>query len=280
MADTPIEGLRRTWEAAAPGWAKWEPIWVQTLTHATEAMLDAAGVQPGMQVLDVACGAGSQTLRAASRVGPSGQVTATDISRTMLDHVRRTAIEAGLTNVDTAEGAAEELDLPAASFDAAICRLGVMLFADPAGAVRSVRAALKPVGRFAALVFTTPSNNPFMVTPMTVLLRHANAEPPAAGQPGLFALGGDGVLRGLLSDCGFADVTISTVTAPIRFATLDDAVSMFQEAAGAYRAVVAHLSEMERAAAWDEVRERLTEFESDGGVEAELEFIIGSGARP
>ena len=91
MADAPIEGLRRTWEAAAPGWAKWEPVWGHTLTQATQAMLDAAGVQPGMRALDVACGAGSQTVRAASRVAPTGQVTATDISPTMLEHVRRTA---------------------------------------------------------------------------------------------------------------------------------------------------------------------------------------------
>ena len=170
-------------------------------------MISAAGVEPGMKVLDVACGAGSQTLRAARRVGTSGQVLASDIAPTMLEYVRATAADAGLDNVRTAEGAAEELRLSPASFDAAICRLGLMLFVLPADAVSAVQAALPPGARFAALVFTTAANNPFMSMPMAILLQHSGDAPPAPGTPGLFALGGEGVLDGLLSESGLTDVT-------------------------------------------------------------------------
>ncbi len=68
--------------------------------------------------------------------------------------------------------------------------------------------------------------------------------------------------------------------ASYRLPSTDDALHMFQEAAGAYRAVVAHLGEAERAAAWADVRDGLVQFETNDGVEAELEFVIGSGARP
>jgi ubiquinone/menaquinone biosynthesis C-methylase UbiE len=68
--------LRRTWEAAATGWARWEERFSAGLGEATEALLDIAAIRSGMRVLDLACGAGSQTLQAARRVGPTGQIVA------------------------------------------------------------------------------------------------------------------------------------------------------------------------------------------------------------
>jgi ubiquinone/menaquinone biosynthesis C-methylase UbiE len=122
---------------------------------ATEAMLAMAGADAGMRVLDLASGAGSQTLRAAQRVGAQGHVVASDIADTMLHHMQENARAAGLTNVTTLSGAAEDLDVAAESFDAVICRLGLMLFSDPAKALRAVRRALRPRGRVAVVVFTT-----------------------------------------------------------------------------------------------------------------------------
>jgi len=92
MADnTSKSELRSTWESAAPGWAKWEQAFSAGLSGATDTLIDMAGVRAGVGVLDLACGAGSQSIQAAKRVGPSGSVVASDISATMLDHVRRNA---------------------------------------------------------------------------------------------------------------------------------------------------------------------------------------------
>jgi ubiquinone/menaquinone biosynthesis C-methylase UbiE len=127
--------LRSTWEKAAPGWAKWEHEFSAGLSGATDTLIEMAGIRPGMRVLDLACGAGSQTIQAAVRVGPTGSVVACDISAIMLDHVRQNATAAGLQNVDTLECAAEELDETLPPFDAAISRLGLMLFPSPSSAV-------------------------------------------------------------------------------------------------------------------------------------------------
>ena len=148
---------------------------------ATEALLTLARVEAGSRVLDLASGAGSQTLRAARRVGTRGHVVASDISDMMLHHVRETARASGLANVTTIATAAEDLDVAAHSFDAVICRLGLMLFAEPARALVAVRRALRPGGKLAAVVFTTPGTNPFMAEPMRILLRHAGKTPPAPG---------------------------------------------------------------------------------------------------
>jgi ubiquinone/menaquinone biosynthesis C-methylase UbiE len=271
--------LRRTWESAAPGWAKWEDVIAEGLADVTDTMLDVAGVDAGMRVLDLACGAGSQTLRAADRVGPNGRVVASDISTTMLMHVQEAAKRRGLSNIQTLECAAEDLPAGAGVFDAAISRLGLMLFPAPKQALKAVQNVLKPKARFSALVFTTPSANPYMAKPMQILLRHARKEPPPAGKPGIFALGGPGVLEGLLSDSGLADVEAKVVRASLRLASAAEALEMMQQAFGAYRAVVADLDPETRAAAWSEVGECLMQFESQEGLHAELEFMIGSGAK-
>ncbi|HET8726780.1 MAG TPA: methyltransferase domain-containing protein [Alphaproteobacteria bacterium] len=281
MVDDPRQSdVRDTWEAAAPGWAKWERVFATSLSEATEALMDRAGVRQGMRVLDVACGAGSQSIQAAKRVGPGGSVVASDISAAMLEHVRRNAAQAGLHNIDTLKCAAQDLPEHQAGFDASICRMGLMLFQSPGKALEAIRRALNPGARFAALVFTTPAGNPFMAQPMAILLRHAGKSPPAPGQPGIFALGGEGVLERLMKDSGFREVETETVRALLVLPSASDAVQLMQEAAGAYRAVVADLSEEDRSRAWSEVHECLKRFESGDRFETALEFFIGSGARP
>jgi ubiquinone/menaquinone biosynthesis C-methylase UbiE len=273
-----ISEVRNTWEAAAPGWAKWEKTLSRGLEPATDVLLDMARVGAGARVLDIASGAGHQTLQAARRVGSAGTVVASDISATMLDNVLRNASAAGLSNVTAVESAAENLSAAEAPYDAAICRLGLMLFPGPSAAVSAVRRVLKPGGKFAALVFTTPANNPFMAQPMSILLRHAGKKPPGPGHPGIFALGGEGVLEHLLSNGGLTDVDTKTVRAPLKLGRADDALELIQQAFGAYRAVIADLAEDKKAAAWSEVLEALKQFEGNDGFETEFEFVIGSGS--
>src|SRR5947209_4025790 len=90
---------REQWQTAAEPWSRWGAFIEEWLGEVTELMLDMAGVGPGSRVLDVAAGAGGQTLAAARRVGPSGTVLATDISSNLLGYAERKARAAGLMNV-------------------------------------------------------------------------------------------------------------------------------------------------------------------------------------
>jgi SAM-dependent methyltransferase len=271
--------IRKQWEGAAPGWAHWEGAIATWMEPATEAMMSMAGVTTGARVLDLACGAGSQTLRAAQRVGAQGHVVASDIAETMLHHVQENARAAGLANVTTLAGAAEDLEVAPESFDAVICRLGLMLFVAPAQALATVRRALRPGGKVAVVVFTTPAANPFMAQPMQILLRHAGKTPPAPGQPGIFALGMPSVLERLLVDSGFAGVEQRTVAVPLRLPSAAEALAMMQEAFGAYRAVLSDSPEAVRVAAWADVAETLKTFETPMGFVAPAEVLVGAGAK-
>jgi ubiquinone/menaquinone biosynthesis C-methylase UbiE len=271
--------IRTQWEGAAPGWARWEATIATWMEPATEAMLAMAGVDAGARVLDLASGAGSQTLRAAEAVGAQGQVVASDIADTMLRHVQENARAAGRRNVTTLAGAAEDLDVEPESFDAVICRLGLMLFRDPPKALRAVRRALRPRGRLAVVVFTTPAANPFMARPMQTLLRHAGKTPPAPGQPGIFALGAPGVLERLFADSGFATVEQRTMGLALRMPSAAHALAMMQEAFGAYRAVVSDRPEAVQVAAWAEVAETLETFETATGFVAPAEVLVAAAAK-
>lgn len=272
--------IRTQWEGAAPGWARWETTVATWMEPATEAMLGMAGVDTGARVLDLTCGAGSQTLRAARRVGAQGHVIANDIADTMLHHVQENARAAGFTNVTTLAGAAEDLDVVAESFDAVICRLGLMLFIDPAKALLAVRRALRPSGKVAVVVFTTPAANPFMAKPMQILLRHACKPPPAPGQPGIFSLGAPGVIERLFTDSGFVGVEQRTLALPLRMLSAAQALAMMQEAFGAYRAVVSDSPEAVRVAAWADVTETLKTFETATGFVAPAEVFVAGGVKP
>ncbi len=272
--------IRQQWEGAAPGWARWEPTIAAWMDPATKAMLAMAAVDEGARVLDLACGAGSQTLDAARRVGPQGSVVAGDISDTMLQHVRDNARVAGLANVATLAGAAEDLDIAADSFDAVICRLGLMLFVEPARALAAVRRALRPQSKVAVVVFTTPARNPFMAKPMQILLHHAGKTPPSPGQPGIFSLGPPGVLERLLADSGFVDVEQRLVEVPLHMSSAAETLTMMKEAFGAYRAVIGDCPEAVQAAAWVEVAETLRTFEAPTGFVAPTEVLVAAAVKP
>jgi SAM-dependent methyltransferase len=271
--------IRTQWEGAAPGWARWEATVATWMAPATETMLTMAGVDVGARVLDLASGAGSQTLLAARRVGAQGHVVASDIADTMLHHVRENASAAGLANVTTLAGAAEDLDVAAESFDAIICRLGLMLFVDPAKALVAMWRALRPGGKVAVVVFTTPAANAFMAHPMQILLRHAGKMPPAPGQPGIFSLGVPGVIERLFADSGFVGVEQRTLVLPLRMPSATQALAMMQEAFGAYRAVVSDRPEAVRVAAWAEVAETLKTFETPTGFIAPAEVLVAAGVK-
>ena len=99
---------RQQWEDAAEAWHRWGPILENWLGESTQRMLDGAGVTAGSSVLDIAAGAGGQTLAAARRTGADGRVVATDISPTILTFTAKQAAEEGLTNVETVEADGEQ----------------------------------------------------------------------------------------------------------------------------------------------------------------------------
>ena len=270
---------RAQWEDAADAWHRWGPTIEDWLGAATERMLDAAGLTAGSAVLDVAAGAGGQSIAAARRVGASGRVLATDISPTILAYAARAAFDDGLLNVDVQEMDGEELAVDDESFDAVISRVGLIYFPDQRGALAAMRAALRPGGRLAAVVYSTAEANAFFSIPVGIIRRRAQLPPPAPGQPGPFSLGGPGVAEALFAWAGFENITVETVVSPLRLASAADCVRFERESFGALGQMLSGLNEDERDAAWDESRDELARFEGPDGFVGPCEMLVVSGRR-
>lgn len=271
---------RTQWDSAAEAWDRWGPFLGEWLGPATERMLDLVGVKTGSRVLDVAAGAGEQTLRAAQRVGPSGHVLATDISPVILEYAAAAARKAGLTNVATRELDGEALDvLPADSFDAVISRVGLIYFPDQQKALAGMKRALKPGGRMAAIVYSTAENNKFFSIPVSIIRRRANLPPPLPGQPGPFSLGNEGVLAAALQRAGYRDVTVERVDAPVRLPSAAECVRFERESFGALHQMMSTLSEADRADTWREIEMELARFEGQDGFVGPCELLVGAGVK-
>lgn len=139
------------------GWDRaggdYERFWARQLRPAQELLLEMAALEEGERVLDVACGTGLVTLPAARAVGRSGRVVATDLSARMVEIVRERAAAEGLSAVEAERRDAEDLGFEEASFDVALCALGLMYVPDPVAALREIRRVLRPGGRALALVW-------------------------------------------------------------------------------------------------------------------------------
>ena len=269
---------REQWDAAAQAWHSWGPTLQQWLGPATELMLDMASVKAGSCVLDVAAGAGDQTLHVANRVGPGGLVLATDISSKILEFAQQNALNEGFKNVRTRVLDGENLDVESGSFDAAISRVGLIYFPDQQKALTSMRKALKPGGRMGAIVYSTADRNQFFSIPVSIIRRRAKLPPPAPGQPGPFSLGGDGVLRDTLSRAGFKDIKEQRVPAPLKMKSAAECLRFEKESFGALHTMLAGLDETRKEAAWREIESELRKFETSSGFEGPCELIVIAGS--
>ena len=270
---------RAQWNKDGAAWRRWNPALDRWYGEATRQMLDLARILPGQRILDIAAGAGEPAVSAAERVGPGGYVLATDISEGIVELARQVARERGLDQVETRAMDGEKLDLPDDSFDAVLCRLGLMYMPHPATALREWRRALRPGGRVAVVVFSTPERNSWGAMPASIIRRRAQLPPPVPGQPGPFGLGAAGVLEGVFTQAGFANPEVRAVPAPHRATSAAEYVRVAREAFGGFNAMMAHLPVEECESVWKEIEGAMRGFESPGGFEAPGECLVGAATK-
>jgi ubiquinone/menaquinone biosynthesis C-methylase UbiE len=149
----PLAAERGRWARESVGWGRTAPETVATDDAQNQTLIGAAGIEPGMRVLDLASGAGDPAISIALRVGVDGFVAATDFSPEMLAVARRRASALGLDHVAFAVADMARLPFTGQSFDAVTCRCGVMFPDDRIAVATEARRVLTPGGRVAYLVW-------------------------------------------------------------------------------------------------------------------------------
>jgi SAM-dependent methyltransferase len=216
---------RRDWDAAAAGWKKWWPLLERSAQHVSDRLAELAGVGPGARVLDVATGNGEPALTAARRVGPNGRVIATDQSPGMLEIARERAAAIGIANVEFREVDGEVLTIPERDFDAILCRWGLMFMPDVKGALLAMHQCLRPDGRLATAVWSTPDKMPLTTIGAEAVRKIAGLPPPPPDALGPLRLADESMVREMLAAAGFRDVTVERI--PVTF-ELDSAADFAQ----------------------------------------------------
>jgi len=276
--------LREEWtgERTVAAWRKWHAQIAAFTRGATEAILEAAHLRPGICVLDLACGVGDPALSIAAEVAPSGRVTATDLGPGMMSLAEELARKKGLANIEFREANAESLPFADASFDVLSCRFGIMFFPDLAKALRECLRVLKPGGR-AAFVAWGKKEQPFFSTTAGIILERAPVPPPPPdpGGPSLFMFGERDRLRRALESAGFANVHEEDRIIPGRWSgSVEEYWEQFTEVAAPFRSLLDQLTNEQRAQARDESLLAVKKFWDGREINLPLEIVIGSGIRP
>jgi ubiquinone/menaquinone biosynthesis C-methylase UbiE len=264
---------------AAEAWRRNAVTRMQLLGPATERMLVLANISEGCHVLDIAAGTGDQTILAAWRVRPRGRVVATDISPNMLAIAAEQAQQAGLTNITTQVLDAQHLDFPAETFDAVISRQGLMFIPNLPQALSRIWQVLKRGGTLAATVWSTPERNPVFALPFAIARRYAGLPEPAAGEPGLFALGTPELLTQALQTAGFRDVAVEAIPLRYEYPSAAAFIDARKETAGPLLTIIERLSPAERERVWAEIAAALRQFEGPHGFAAPGEILLVRGSK-
>ncbi len=240
--------------------------------HFIPPLLRAARLAPGMRALDIATGTGLAAEAAAEAVGPSGHVVAADISPAMVERARERL--GGMPNVSFAVEDGQALSFPDASFDAVLCNMGLMYFPDPARGLSEFRRVLRPGGRAAVSVSTTPERSPINRV-LVVIGRHVPSKAAEAAR--LFSLGDEARLRALFEAAGFREVETVTEKLHVGFPSFDAYFGGIEQGAGNVGQEYVALPEDIRRAVREEVRHKVGD--TGGQVESAMEVRIASGRR-
>jgi ubiquinone/menaquinone biosynthesis C-methylase UbiE len=242
------KGQRQGWDSVANGWQKWWKITETAAEKVSRRLIELAEIKQGSRVLDIAAGIGEPALTTAKQVGDSGHVLATDISSQMLSIAKQRAISLGLERViEFKVGDAEAIDLPASTFDAALCRFGLMFLPDLRTGLSNIYRSLVDGGHLAAAVWASPDRVPFIALALNIAMKETKGQLlPPAGAPGPFSLSNENMLRNSLTESGFKEVIIERMDVTFNFDSAEVYTSFVYETAAPVQAMLANQQQERR----------------------------------
>jgi ubiquinone/menaquinone biosynthesis C-methylase UbiE len=273
----PDQEVISVWRDSAPFWEKHREIIRQMFAPVTQALVEDGLISSGHAVLDIATGPGEPALTIAALVGPEGKVLGIDPAPEMVEAARRATDHLGFRNTQFDVASADRLPFPTDTFDAVVCRFGVMFFPSPVDAVREMLRVLKPGRKLTLAVWHFAERNPFFNTLSRVIERYVDSPPLA---PDAFRFASPGKLRDVLAEAGAmapAERLLQfAIQAPI---SVEDFWTLRCEMSEKLREKVATLSREQLTEVKRQALEALRGYSTDRGMSFPAEVLIVSGTK-
>ncbi len=282
LNDSQIKEVLREWRESAFYWQKHADTIRTMFGPITQALIEDAKIIEGDAVLDVAGGAGEPSLTIAQTVGPTGSVICTDATAEMVGAATNEAQRHGVTNITFGQCAADSLPFESNSFDAVICRLGVMFFPDPLAGLSEMLRVVKPEGWLSLAVWDKAEFNPFSYLITNVLARHLGAATPAdPNAPGAFRFAEPGSLARILGEAGAVDVSERALKFQIAGQiSPEEFWEMRSETSGTLREKLATVSPVLADVIAKEAQEAVRHYFSNNQMSIPGQVIIVTGRKP
>jgi ubiquinone/menaquinone biosynthesis C-methylase UbiE len=282
LNDGPIDEVLREWRESAFYWQKHADTIRTMFGPITQALIEDAEIVEGDDVLDVAGGAGEPSLTIAQTVGATGSVICTDVTAEMVAAAQRQAHRHGVTNIAFRQCSADSLPFENNSFDAVVCRLGVMFFPDPLAGLREMLRVAKSEGGLSLAVWAKAEVNPFSYLITDVVARHLGADPAAnPNAPGAFRFAEPGSLARILAQVGAVEVSERVLKFQIACQISPEQFwEMRSETSGTLREKLATLSPVQAELIAQEAQEAVRQYFSHNQLSIPAQVIIVKGRKP
>jgi SAM-dependent methyltransferase len=245
----------------------------------TEALVAYAAPQANMRILDLASGTGEPAITIATRIAPSGHVTAFDLSADLLAIAADRARSRGLTNVTVQQGDAQQLPFPDEQFDLATSRFGVMFFADTQRDLRELLRVLKRGAR-ACFAVWGPKEQPYFDSTIGVVHRRVGGPLLDSDGPDPFRFSRSRSLSKALRQSGFSSVQEETRTVAWTWrGPPEEAWEQQRAIATPFLPLFSRISAEEWPKINNEVHAAVRRFERNGAIEFTATIILASGTK-
>ncbi|MBA2249077.1 MAG: methyltransferase domain-containing protein [Chitinophagaceae bacterium] len=273
------EQQKETWNKFSPGWKKWDDFTMKFLKPMGDAIISELNIKESDVVLDAASGTGEPGLTIAAMV-KSGKVTGIDVADKMLVLAKENAASKQLNNFETKTCDICELPFADNSYDKISCRMGFMFFPDMQLAANEMFRVLKPGGKMATSVWSTPDKNIWITGIMGVINKNMQLPPPPPGAPGMFRCGAPGFIRSIMEKSGFKNIKELPIIGKVVYENFDHMWQMMNDVAAPVVGAFGKADDDMKVKIKNESEQFCKQFQTSNGLELDYGALVISGEKP
>jgi ubiquinone/menaquinone biosynthesis C-methylase UbiE len=274
-----LEQQRTSWNKFSGGWKKWDDFVLNKWLKSTgDELIKTVALKSDDQVLDVASGTGEPGLSAAANV-KKGNVIGTDIAEDMISIAKENAVARGLLNFQAQVCDAASLPFLDNTFDAVMCRYGMMFFPDVQKSVKEMRRVLKPGSTMASAVWASPERNPWATIIMGTITKYVQVPVNPPDSPGLFRCAIPGYLTNHFKEAGLKNVNVQDFSHTVSFDSIEHYWNLLTEVSAPVVAGLSRADEVTLDRIKDTVWETAGKYVKDGKLHFKCATLIVSGVK-